>query len=89
MKALELLRKNLELRPNSASFVALARAELLNGRTDDAKKSIDRALAMPVRSAQLFWTASRIYGRLGDARSADAFRARAKSLNPRIERDDP
>jgi hypothetical protein len=69
--------------------VALARAELANGRTADAKTAIDKALAMPIRSASLFWTASRIYRSAGDVASADAFRDRAKRLNARIDADEP
>jgi Tfp pilus assembly protein PilF len=88
-QALVLLRKNVTLRPNSTSYVALARAELANGRASDAKGSIDKALAMPLVSASLFWTASRIYRRIGDAAKADGFRARAEKLNPRITRDEP
>ena len=88
-QALVLLRKNVTLRPNSTSYVALARAELANGLASDAKASIDKALAMPVVSPSLFWTASRIYRRSGDATKADAFRARAEKLNPRIATDEP
>ncbi len=86
-KALELLRKNLVLRPNSTSYVALARAELANEHGAEAKKAIDAALAMPVVSASLFWTAARVY-RSTDAAKADAFAARAKKLNPRIDAAD-
>src|SRR4029079_16304843 len=83
-QALELLQKNLVLRPNSTSFVALARAQLANGRSQDAKTSIDKALAMPVVSATLFWTASQVYRSAGATTSADTFRARAERLNPRV-----
>ena len=88
-QALELLQKNLVLRPNSTSLVALARAELANGRMKDARGSIDEALAMPLVSAALFWTASRVYRATGDAAAADAFRARAEKMNPRIAADEP
>ncbi len=84
-RALDLLRKNVELRPNSASHVALARAALANDNLADARKAIDVALAMPVRSATLFLTASRVYSRLGDAASADTYLKRARTMNPRIE----
>lgn len=87
--ALVLLRKNVTLRPNSTSYVALARAELANGLTSDAKLSIDKALAMPVVSASLFWTASQIYRRAGDVAKAGSFRARAEKSNPRIAIDEP
>jgi tetratricopeptide (TPR) repeat protein len=88
-QALALLQKNVTLRPNSTSYVALARAQLASDRPSDAKASIDKALAMPVVSAVLFWTASRIYRSTGDAASAATFRARAEKLNPRILADEP
>ena len=84
-RALDLLRKNITLRPNSTSYVALAHAELANGRVADARTSIDRALGMPVRSASLFATASAIYGQAGEITAAEAFRARARRMNPRLE----
>jgi tetratricopeptide (TPR) repeat protein len=84
-RALDLLKRNVALRPNSASWVALARAELRNGKATEAKASIDRALSMPVRSASLFWIASIVYRRAGHLAEADAFRDRARRMNPRIE----
>jgi tetratricopeptide (TPR) repeat protein len=84
-RALDLLRKNVVLRRNSASFVALARAELASGAVQNAHTSIDKALAMPVVSASLFATASAIYRHAGETEKADAFRARARALNPREE----
>jgi Tfp pilus assembly protein PilF len=86
-RALELLQKNVALRPNSASFVALARAQLAEKKTADAKASIDRALAMPVKSASLFWTASRVYRASGDAAAADRYAAQARALDPTIDRE--
>ncbi len=83
-RALGLLRKNVELRPGSPSFVALARAELASGLAADARRSIDKALAMPLVSADLFWTASRVYAAAGDAASAESFRARAVAIHPRV-----
>src|SRR5262249_41151999 len=88
-RALELLRKNVALRPNSASYVALARAELAAGEVAAARSSIDHALAMPVRAASLYRTASLVYRREGDAKAADAFAERARKLNPRIEDEQP
>lgn len=88
-KALELLQKNVALRPNSTSLVALARAQLANDLVDEARASIDGALAMPVKSASLFWTASLVRRRSGRAEEADALRERARALNPRIEADEP
>jgi Tfp pilus assembly protein PilF len=85
-RALELLQKNLELRPNSTSLVALARAEMASSKATEARASIDRALAMPVRSAALFWVASVVYR--GDPAKAEEFHARAVRMNPRIDEDE-
>lgn len=83
-KALELLRKNVMLRPNSLSFAALAHAELENKQTAEAKASIDKALAMPLESADLFYTASKVYEASGDTAAAASYLTRAKARNPRI-----
>jgi tetratricopeptide (TPR) repeat protein len=83
-KARALLEKNLLLRPNSTSYVALADAQLADGSVSDAKKSIDRALAMPLKNAKLSWIASQVYGKLGDTARAEAFKNAALALNPRI-----
>jgi tetratricopeptide (TPR) repeat protein len=88
-RALALLQKNVTLRPNSTSYVALARAELANGLTSEAKTAIDKALAMPVRSASLFWTAANVARQSGDGASASTLGERAKALNPRIEALEP
>lgn len=82
-KALELLEKNLALRPNATSLVALANARLANGDKAGAKDAIDKALAMPLRSATLFSTASKIYAAIGDEKAARDHMANAKKLNPR------
>jgi tetratricopeptide (TPR) repeat protein len=88
-QAVELLEKNVKLRPNSVSYTALARAQLADGRWQDAKVAIDRALAMPVVSALLFWTAARVYARAGDSERAAEYRRRAERINARIASDEP
>jgi tetratricopeptide (TPR) repeat protein len=88
-RALSLLRKNLELRPNSVSYTALARAQLANGDVPGAKESIDKALAMPVKSGELFWTAARVYTLLKDDAKAKSLASDAKAFNPRIEDTQP
>lgn len=85
-KAVDLLRRNLELRPNSTSLTALARAELANKQASEAKVSIDKALAMPLKNAELFFTASKIYEATGDATAGASYLARAKALNPRVDK---
>ncbi len=87
-RTLELLQKNIALRPNMTSFVALASAQLAVGDAVAAKASIDTALAMPIVSAELFWTAARVYAK-SDAPKSEAFAARAKAFNPRIDREEP
>jgi tetratricopeptide (TPR) repeat protein len=90
-EALALLEKNVTLRPNSTSYVALARAELAASGAPAARASIDKALAMPVVSASLFWTAARVYRRAGgaDATKAVDFEHRALAINPRIASEEP
>lgn len=87
--ALELLEKNAALRPNATSLVALARAQHVERLHDRARASIDRALAMPLVSASLYWTAAKIYDQAGDKAEAASFRARALRINPRIEQLEP
>ena len=68
--------------------MALARIELEIGHLPEARAAIDKALAMPLVSAPLFFTASRIYEKVGDAAASARFRERALALNPRIAKDD-
>lgn len=82
-RAVDLLTKNVALRPNSTSLVALASAKL--AAHQDARAEIDRALAMPPVSARLFWTASKVYAGKPEA---EAFTRRAKAMNPRVAADE-
>jgi tetratricopeptide (TPR) repeat protein len=88
-KALALLRKNAVLRPNAGSFTALARAALAHGDDAEAKAAIDRAIATPVVSAMTFWTAARVAARTGDPGAAATYAAKARALDPRIEKEEP
>jgi tetratricopeptide (TPR) repeat protein len=63
--AIALLQKNILLRPGSPGYVALARAELANGDATAAKEAIGKALAMPIKSAELTAVAAQIYGDAG------------------------
>lgn len=83
-RAHELLQKNLVLRPNSGSYVALAKVLLDLGRVGEAAEAIDKALAMPLKSAALFWTAARVKRARADGPAATALEAQARALNPRI-----
>ena len=88
-KARDLLLKNVELRPNSTSWVALARAQLAAGDAPGAKTSIDKALAMPLVGAELFWTAARAYKAAGNAAKSTEYATRAKTLDPLIDKTEP
>jgi len=81
-RAHELLQKNVVLRPNATSFVALARAELALGDVPAAKANVARALEMPLVSAALYATASRVYAAEGDEARAEVYRARALRVSP-------
>lgn len=83
-KALELLQKNLKIRPNAGSLAFLAAAELENGKVDDAEKHITEALATPVKKAEHYWTAARIALKKGDAAKAKEHEKAALALNPKI-----
>lgn len=67
----------------------VAANELANGRTAAARTTIDKALAMPLCSAELFWTASLVYRGSGDTAAAEGYRARAKKLNSRVDAEKP
>ncbi len=83
-RALALLERNFQLRPNAEASAALAAAKLENGDLLGAAKLVDEALASPVKKAEIYWTAARI--RLAQERAADskALAAKAKALNPKI-----
>jgi tetratricopeptide (TPR) repeat protein len=85
-KALDLLKKNLDLRPNATSQTALAKAYLANGFPKEAKEQIDKALAAPADEAKKHWVCAAVYKKLGDAAKSDACASRAKSMNPMIEK---
>ncbi len=82
--ALSLLTRNAKDRPNADSFQALAEAQLANGKTKEAKTSIDKALASEVRRAEIFWTAARVAHVQKQEEKSQAFKAKALKLNPKI-----
>ena len=67
--ALELTQRDVELRPNSESYQALARAQLANDRLAEASASLAVALKMPVKSpglAELQSTFRSLHAHTGD-----------------------
>ncbi len=85
-EALDLLKKNVALRPNADSYLGLAKAELANGLIADAKASITHALASPVESAEKFHVGAAVYKKSGDEKKARTLLKRATLLNPQIEK---
>lgn len=83
-RAVEMLKKNAAARPNVSSWIALAEAELAAGDANAAAKTIDKALATPVRTANLHWTAAEVYEAAGRKPEAATQRAAAEKLNPKI-----
>ena len=84
-RALALLEADVRKRPAAGSLAALAAAQLENGKIDEALVSIEKALATPIRRAEIFWTAARIYTKKGKSAEADEAARKAKQLNPKIE----
>ncbi len=83
-RALRLLEKNVELRPTYKSYVALAGAQLENGKVDEAGASIEKALATPFKTAELFWTAAKVRTAQKKSDEAKKLIEKAKKLNPKI-----
>ncbi len=84
-KALEMARKNHALRPNADATRFLAEALLGASLVDEAKATIELALATPMRSADLHATAAAIHAAAGDEAKAEEHRAAARAINPKIE----
>ncbi len=84
-RAVKLLGDNAKLRPNAVSFAALAKAQLEAGNLDGAGKNVDRALASPLRRADLLWTAARVRKAQNNTTEADRLARDARAQNPKIE----
>jgi tetratricopeptide (TPR) repeat protein len=83
--ALDLAQKNHALRPNTEAKVLLARAQLGAGKARAARKTVEAALATPIRMADLHAVAAKVYAATGDKTKADAQRDAARALNPESE----
>ncbi len=84
-RTLEMARRNHALRPNADAKRLLAEALLAAGSKEEAKVTIEEALATPMRSADLHATAAAVYAAVGDAAKAEEQRAAARAMNPKIE----
>ena len=79
-RALELLEKNAELRPNTESYAELARVQLVLGQSGRARNTLLRALEGQARSAKLYRIAAAVFSATGEPERADRMRRRARQL---------
>lgn len=86
-RALAMREANVALRPNGLTIAALAEARLATGDAVGALEAIDRALATPLKSPLITWTAARVYATVGNPSKAAAFAAQACAANPRSALD--
>ncbi|MDR3418037.1 MAG: hypothetical protein P4L83_17830 [Nevskia sp.] len=86
LQALELARRNAQLRPNGEARVLLAEALFKAGRAAEAKQEIEAVRATAWNTAELHAIAAQIAAGLGRRETAEAERAQALDLNPRAFR---
>jgi tetratricopeptide (TPR) repeat protein len=79
-KALELATAELQSRQDIFTHDAVAWAQLVNGRVDEARQHIDRALAEGTQDARLFYHAGAIAAAAGDEAGALEFFAKARRI---------
>jgi tetratricopeptide (TPR) repeat protein len=81
-EALELARKELEVRHDIYTWDALAWALYRNGRFQEAAEAIDKALELHTHDSQLLFHAGMIYHSLGKDSEAKDLLSRALKTNP-------
>jgi tetratricopeptide (TPR) repeat protein len=81
-EALELAKKELEIRHDIYTWDALAWVLYRNGRFQEAAKAIDKALGLHTNDSQLLFHAGMIYHSLGKDSDAEDFLSRALKTNP-------
>jgi tetratricopeptide (TPR) repeat protein len=81
-EALELARKELELRHDIYTWDALAWVLYSNGRFQEASETINRALALHTNDSLLLFHAGMIYRSLAKDSDAEDFLNRALKANP-------
>jgi tetratricopeptide (TPR) repeat protein len=83
-RALELARKELEIRHDIYTWDALAWALYKNSQPEQAAEAIKEALHLDTKDPLLLFHAGMIYERLGDHQNAKDFLQRAIALNPQF-----
>jgi tetratricopeptide (TPR) repeat protein len=81
-QALELARKEFDIRHDIYTWDALAWALYRNDRLDEAAAAAEQALRLDTKDALLLFHAGMIYERLGDKEKAKKYLHRAIDLNP-------
>ena len=81
-EALQFALSELSVRKDVFTWDVLSWVQFKNGMTAEAVESIEHALAIGTKDAQLFFHAGMIYERQGDSRKAMQFLQRALTLNP-------
>lgn len=85
-QALELARRNVQLRPYGDAQISLAEALLRNGQADAAAMLLRQVRDSGWRSARLYAVAAQVHAAAGRQADAEADRARALSMNPHAMR---
>jgi tetratricopeptide (TPR) repeat protein len=88
-RAVSVAETNVRARPGGEAQVHLARAYLAVRRARDAQTVLDRVLATPWRTAELFATAYEVARALGRADLAERHRRAALAINPHALDDAP
>jgi len=82
VEAVELARRELEVRRDVYGYDALAWALYADGRASEAVEPMLKALRLGTKDARLFFHAGMIFRRLGDTPKATAYLDRALATNP-------
>lgn len=81
-EGLALARRELDYRRDVYAYDVLAWNLFRNGKLDEAREAIDKALRLGTQDAKLFYHAGMIYQRLGESAQAKQFLQRALATNP-------
>lgn len=81
-EGLVLAQRELDYRRDVYAYDVLAWNLFRNGKYDDARDAIDKALRLGTQDAKLFYHAGMIYQRLGESAKAKEFLQRALATNP-------
>ena len=83
-EALDLARKELDVRRDIYTYDVLAWALYKNGKVGEALPAMTEALRLGTKDARLFFHAGMIHQAVGDAQKAREFLEKALATNPRF-----